>query len=120
SEHLSQNEIDAAMSVRFEQFNAQHQPRFVWPDTWLVARAHVDQLERTGAVAAERIQALRADLDRAEGGDGGAYDRLARMASALEAETLTDVAAGRQGTTPRTRALVAQVIRRLMEERNEE
>ena len=31
SEHLSQNEIDAAMLVRSEEFNAQQQTRIVWP-----------------------------------------------------------------------------------------
>ncbi len=31
SEHLSQNEIDAATEVRQSEFNAQHQPKIVWP-----------------------------------------------------------------------------------------
>jgi hypothetical protein len=31
SEHLSQDEIDAAASVRLDEFNGQHQPKLVWP-----------------------------------------------------------------------------------------
>ena len=31
SEHLSQNEIDAAMLVRLDEFNAQQQPKVTWP-----------------------------------------------------------------------------------------
>src|SRR5213594_2497925 len=44
---LSQNEIDAAKSVHFDEFNTQGQLRFVWPSTFAQARAYVDQLERT-------------------------------------------------------------------------
>ena len=34
SAYLSQNEIDAAKSVRFDHFNAQEQPQLVWPATF--------------------------------------------------------------------------------------
>jgi hypothetical protein len=49
SAYLSQNEIDAANTVRLEEFNAQGQPRFdLWPPSFALARAYVDQLERSG------------------------------------------------------------------------
>jgi hypothetical protein len=63
---ISQNEIDAAKSVRLEQFNAQEQPRFIWPATFSLARAYVDQLERGQGLPAERIARIRADLAAAE------------------------------------------------------
>ena len=63
---ISQNEIDAAKSVRLEQFNAQEQPRFVWPTTFTLARAYVDQLERGRGLPAERIAHIRAELAAAE------------------------------------------------------
>ena len=46
NQYLSQNEIDAAKLVRFDQFNAQLQPKFVWPAAFVVARAYLDQLVR--------------------------------------------------------------------------
>ena len=38
SDYLSQNEIDAAMLVRHEEFNPQQQPKVTWPATAVVAR----------------------------------------------------------------------------------
>src|SRR5687768_4549207 len=40
---LSQNEIEAAKSVRFDYFNPQGQQKFVWPASFALARAYVDQ-----------------------------------------------------------------------------
>ncbi len=65
SEHLSQNEIDAAKSVQMERFNPQLQTRIEWPATAAVARAYVDQLERGGEVAQTEIASLRAEIDAA-------------------------------------------------------
>jgi hypothetical protein len=69
SEHLTENEIEAANLVRWEEFNPQLQPRIEWPAEFAVARAYLDQIERSGAVPAALVQGLRADLDRAEAGD---------------------------------------------------
>jgi hypothetical protein len=66
SPHLSQNEIDAANTVKLEYLNAQGQPRFVWPPSFALARAYVDQLERNKGLAAARISAVRNDLSSAE------------------------------------------------------
>jgi hypothetical protein len=64
SEHLSQNEIDAASQIRMTEFNAQEQPRIEWPATSQVARAYLDQLRRTQAVPAARARPCNAALDR--------------------------------------------------------
>jgi len=63
---LSKNEIEAARQVRFDQQNVQDQQRFVWPRSVAVARAYLDQLERSRGLSPERLAATRAALDRAE------------------------------------------------------
>jgi hypothetical protein len=66
SEFLSQNEIDAAIQVRYNEFNVQRQPRVGWPPTVVVARAYVDQLVRAKSLPPARVTAIRRVLDRAE------------------------------------------------------
>jgi hypothetical protein len=66
SEYLSKNELDAAKLVRFDTFNAQTQPTFVWPPSYSVARAYLDQLVRNDGLAADRREAISRELDRTE------------------------------------------------------
>src|SRR5690606_39612299 len=66
SEFLTQNEIDAAKTVRFREFNAQEQKKFTWPPSFALARAYLDQLERNSGLAAARIAEVRSELARAE------------------------------------------------------
>jgi hypothetical protein len=117
SEHISQNEIEAALSVRMDAFNAQHQPKIVWPVSYAVSRSYVDQLERARALPAARIAQLRGELDGAERATGAARraaaDRLVESARQLDAEALADVAAGRGGNPARVRALLAGSLRDL-------
>ena len=63
---LSQNEIDAAKLVRFDYLNAQDQQKIVWPASFVVARAYLDQLARGNGLAPARIAATRDALQRAE------------------------------------------------------
>jgi hypothetical protein len=63
---VSQNELDAAKTVRLDYFNAQQQPRFVWPATFALARAYVDQLARSNGLPTARIASLRSELARVE------------------------------------------------------
>ncbi|MGI9068752.1 MAG: LVIVD repeat-containing protein [Pyrinomonadaceae bacterium] len=63
---LTQNEIDAAKAVRVAELNVQNQERIEWPRTLVVAKAYVDQLERSQALPADRIAALRQALQSAE------------------------------------------------------
>ncbi|MDQ2665933.1 MAG: hypothetical protein M3Z05_07975 [Gemmatimonadota bacterium] len=63
---LTQNEIDAAKLVHFDHLNVQDQPKLVWPASFVVARAYVDQLRRGNGLSAERLSAVSRDLDRAE------------------------------------------------------
>jgi hypothetical protein len=84
---LTQNEIDAANSVRLDHLNAQSQPRYEWPASFALARAYVDQLERGGALAAARIASTREALRGAESAAGTARrDTLSRLAAELDGE----------------------------------
>ena len=84
---LTQNEIDAAKTVRLEYLNAQGQPQFVWPPSFALARAYVDQLERSGGLSGDRLTSVRSGLTRAEGATGaGRHDALTRMATQLEGD----------------------------------
>ena len=87
SELLSQNEIDAAKSVRLEYLNTQGQPRFVWPTTFALAGAYMDQLERSGGLSASRLESTRRDLADAESASGAPRrEALARLADELSGE----------------------------------
>ena len=87
SDVLSQNEIDAAKSVRFDQLNSQGQPRFEWPYTFALARAYVDQLERSRGLGSARVTAIREALADAEGRSGGARrSALSSLASGLDSD----------------------------------
>jgi len=66
TEHLTQNEIDAAKAVRVAELNVQNQQKIVWPHNLIVAKAYVDQLERSQALPADRIAALRQAIQSAE------------------------------------------------------
>ncbi|HEX6717828.1 MAG TPA: hypothetical protein VF088_11995 [Pyrinomonadaceae bacterium] len=63
---LTQNEIDAAKSVHMTELNVQNQQRIEWPRTLVVAKAYIDQLERSQALPADRIAALRQAIQSAE------------------------------------------------------
>jgi hypothetical protein len=82
---LTQNEIDAAKTVHLDYFNPQQQQRFVWPTTFVLARAYLDQLQRGEGLAAARIATARTDLARAEGLSGQArVNALTTLATALD------------------------------------
>jgi hypothetical protein len=66
TQHLTQNEIDAAKAVRMAELNVQNQQKIEWPRKLVVAKAYVDQLERSHALPSGRIAALRQAIQRAE------------------------------------------------------
>ncbi|MGE4086180.1 MAG: LVIVD repeat-containing protein, partial [Vicinamibacterales bacterium] len=87
SEFLSENEIAAANLVRFEEFNSQNQPRYVWPPSFVVAKAYLDQLVRAKAIDPAREKTLRAALDRGDtrgGRSAASLDELDKLAADLE------------------------------------
>jgi hypothetical protein len=87
---LSQNEIDAAKLVRFEYLNAQEQQKLVWPASFVVARAYLDQLARSGGMPAARINTTRDALSAAERASGQAQkDALRQIATQLNGDLST-------------------------------
>ncbi|HEX8491914.1 MAG TPA: hypothetical protein VF658_03650 [Pyrinomonadaceae bacterium] len=66
TQHLTQNEIDAAKAVRVSELNVQNQQKIEWPRQLVVAKAYVDQLERSQALPSGRIAALRQAIQKAE------------------------------------------------------
>ncbi len=107
SAFLSQNEIDAAKSVKLDYLNAQGQQKFVWPATFALAGAYLDQLERANGVPAARIASVRRELANAERASGAARrGALTTLATALQGE------AGRSRDARRVR-LLATAVREL-------
>jgi len=101
---LTQNEIDAAKLVHFDYLNAQDQQQLVWPASFVVARAYVDQLARSSGLPRTRITATRDALSRAEQASGQARrDALSRLATQLN----TDAQAS--SDQPKVRMLIAVV-----------
>jgi hypothetical protein len=84
---ISQNELDAAKSVQFTEFNTQGQPQLVWPTTFTLARAYLDQLARSSGLDAGQISATRNALASAEKASGGTRrDALTQLASTLDGD----------------------------------
>jgi hypothetical protein len=66
TEFLTQNEIEAAKTVRVAELNVQNQQRIEWPSQLVVAKAYLDQLERSQGLPADQIAALRKAIQSAE------------------------------------------------------
>ena len=82
---LSQNEIDAAKTVHLDYLNTQGQPKFVWPASFSLARAYVDQLERSNGLAAGSVSSVRSALADAERASGGQrHDDLIKLATQID------------------------------------
>jgi uncharacterized protein (DUF305 family) len=77
SEHLSANEIAAAVVAdQGDLFNPQQQFPVAWPAEPVVARAYIDQLERTNVLSESAVADLKAALDRSDSQlESGASDR---------------------------------------------
>lgn len=80
---LTQNEIDAAKTVRQTELNVQNQQRLEWPRRLVVAKAYIDQLERSHALPADRITSLRQAIQSAEKNQA-ALAKLKELAPSVE------------------------------------
>src|SRR5262249_47300146 len=86
TKNLTQNEIDAAKSVQVSELNVQNQQKIVWPQTLTVAKAYIDQLERTQALPAKQIADMRKAIGEAETSHmkKGKVGKLKKYAPSLE------------------------------------
>jgi len=91
SKFLTQNEIDAAKTVRVGELNVQNQQKIEWPAQLVVAKAYVDQLSRSQALPAQRIAALRKAMQSAESAHMSRSElaKLRSMAPSLEKSAAT-------------------------------
>ena len=104
---ISQNEIDAAKSVHFSEWNTQGQRTFVWPASFALSRAYVDQLERSGGLTAAQIAAARQSLKAAEGAAGATRQGMLTL---LGTQLSNDVAGSSDGAKVQ---LLAQSVKDL-------
>ncbi|MDQ2888966.1 MAG: hypothetical protein M3R65_00230 [Gemmatimonadota bacterium] len=104
SAYLTQNEIDAAKTVHMDYLNVQGQPKIVWPASFALARAYVDQLERSNGLASAKITSTRDALTSAESASGAKRKgALTRLASRLSAD------ASASSDAPKVKKLAAAV-----------
>ena len=110
TEHLTQNEIDAAKAVRVAALNVQNQEKIEWPRQLVVAKAYVDQLERSQALPSDRIASLRQAIQKAESSrlNRKELDKLKSLAPSLEKSASTTKSAA---DSARLQAL-AEILRR--------
>ena len=102
---VTQNEIDAANTAKLDYLNAQTQPQFVWPASFALARAYLDQLQRGAGMDAALIQEARQALANAEGASGAQRRNTLRgLAVRLQNQT-----AG-AGDTDKIRMLAGTVL----------
>jgi hypothetical protein len=88
---LTQNEIDAAKTVHVAALNVQNQQKIEWPAKLVVAKAYLDQLERSQALPADRIEAVRKAIASAESSHMGKseVEKLNTLAPSLEKSAST-------------------------------
>ena len=91
TQFLTQNEIDAAKTVKVSELNVQNQQKIEWPGTLVVAKAYLDQLSRSQALPADRIAALEKAIQSAESShmSKDSLANLKRMAPSLEKDAGT-------------------------------
>ena len=84
---ITENEIAAAKSVKLDYLNTQGQPKLTWPATYSLAKAYLDQLERSSGLDPKKIAAAREQLAQAEKASGTAQlETLNRLVAQLEAD----------------------------------
>jgi len=105
---LTQNEIDAAKTVRVAELNVQNQEQIVWPRQLVVAKAYVDQLERSQALATDQISALRQAISSAETSKLKQKD-LAKLKNL--AATLEQTATTKSGTDATRLQSLAEILK---------
>ncbi|HEY1937364.1 MAG TPA: hypothetical protein VGJ33_05485 [Candidatus Angelobacter sp.] len=101
---LTQNEINAAKTVRVSELNVQNQQKIEWPEKLVVAKAYLDQLSRSQALPPDKIAALQKEIQSAEHShmSKGTLEKLKGLATSLQKEA---EAAKSQTDSTRLRAL---------------
>lgn len=101
---LTQNEIDAAKTVRVSELNVQNQQKIEWPAQLVVAKAYLDQLARSQALPSERIAALQKAIQDAEKSHNN-KKKLAKLKDLAPALETSAASASTPADATRLRAL---------------
>jgi hypothetical protein len=118
SEHLTQNEIDAAKLATREgcgasnDLNVQCQPHYVWPAHFTVARAYLDQLAREKALPQERIDALNTAMKDVESATAANRSAAVTRLNGLAAELAKEGATAKGINAARMRHAAATIQKR--------
>jgi hypothetical protein len=88
---LTQNEIDAAKLVQVNELNVQNQQKLVWPSHLTVARAYLDQLDRSQALPDKRLKDLTKAVESAQKSKLGKKElaKLQALAPSVKADATT-------------------------------
>jgi hypothetical protein len=85
---ITEDELAAAKTVKMAYWNTQDQQRYVWPPSFALARAYLDQLTRSNGLGSEAMTAARTTLANAERQAGPQRKAaLTELASQLKAAT---------------------------------
>jgi len=108
SKFLTQNEIEAANQARVNELNVQNQQPIVWSSQVAVSKAYLDQLQRSQALAPERIAALRKAVEKMKKTNLSAKDsaKLQTLAASVE----TDAAAAKDPADAKRLHALAKVL----------
>ena len=114
SDVLTQHEIDAAKSIQSDEMNTQVQKKIVWPATFAVTMAYVDQLTRSKGIQPQRVKAVRAAMERADGTRAGSSSArgVVVQLTTVAAQVENDAAAASGRDAIRLRALAETMKRR--------
>lgn len=88
TKYLSQNEIDAAKAYRVAELNVQNQEKIEYSRQLVVAKAYVDQLERSQALPSAQIAEIRQAIQRAESSKSK-ISKLKKFAPTLDKTALS-------------------------------
>jgi hypothetical protein len=91
TQDLTQNEIDAAKTVKVSELNVQNQQKIEWPAKLVVAKAFLDQLSRSQALPEKQIAEMRKAIQDAETShmNKGKVAKLKQMARSVEKSVAT-------------------------------
>ncbi len=96
SAFISQHEIDAAKTVHYDYLNVQGQQQMVWPASFSLAKAYVDQLQRSKGLASARLTSLMGEIEAAEKMSGaGRKNALTLLSAKLDTEAGASADAGK-------------------------
>jgi hypothetical protein len=101
---ITENELAAAKTVKVDYWNTQDQQKFVWPPSFVLARAYLDQLERSKGLAPDQIASARSTLTRAEG-----QSAAERKATLTQLSSELNGAASAAGDQAKVRTLATAV-----------